>query len=111
MLENEDLSDAQRAALIAGAPMDARNRSTAAIVHTMFSEQSGNAWVFNFHPFYAWNGCSNQALSMRFPDHFDVIEYFMCPEGLPWQRRRAKLSPVHGLRRSHSHVSMSGTTA
>eukprot|EP00892_Ulva_mutabilis_P002516 jgi/Ulvmu1/12265/UM086_0058.1 len=82
VLENPALSDAQRAALIAGAPVNAQNRSTASVVYTLLAEQNGNAWIFQYHPYYAWNGCSNQLLSLKFGDHFDIEEYFMCPEGV-----------------------------
>lgn len=53
------------------------------MAYSFFPEQDGNAWVFNYYPFYAWNGCSNQAFAVplvrgRF---FDISEYFLCPIG------------------------------
>jgi hypothetical protein len=78
---NEDLSLKEKRDLIAGAPFDPSNHSSASIVYTFYTEQQGNAWVFNFHPFYAWNGCSNQLLSLRFSGYCDVLEYYMCSPG------------------------------
>lgn len=82
VIQNPDLPMAEKRALIAGAPFDRRGRSGAPMAFSMFEEQAGNAWVFAFHPFYGWNGCSNQAFAQRVSDTvFDVEEYFLCPIG------------------------------
>lgn len=82
-LQNPDLSLERKKALIAGAPFDAAGRSTSSMAYSFFTEQDGNAWVFNYHPFYAWNGCSNQAFAAPiFGSVFDVSEYYLCPIGV-----------------------------
>eukprot|EP00892_Ulva_mutabilis_P005590 jgi/Ulvmu1/3402/UM016_0019.1 len=81
-LQNPALSQERKQKLIEGASFTRRGRSTAKMTYSMFTEQDGNAWVFNYHPFYGWNGCSNQAFATPlFGSFFDVEEYYLCPIG------------------------------
>ena len=61
--------------------------------------QDGNAWIMTFHQFYAWNGCSNQALATRLGKQYDVLQYYMCPngthEGVPPLATPLPLFPPH----------------
>lgn len=93
-LQNDALTQAQKDELVSGNPFDANGRSSAVIPSTVATEQGGNAWILEYHPYYAWNGCSNQLLSLRYPDHFEVLEYYLCPSGTP--QRRTKTITVHG---------------
>ena len=81
-LQNPALTEERKRRLIAGARFNTNGRSNSKMTYSFFSEQEGNAWVFNFHPFYGWNGCSNQAFAVPvFGSIFDVAEYYLCPIG------------------------------
>lgn len=87
-LQNPALSLERKKELIEGARFNKKGRSTSKMTYSFFTEQDGNAWVFNYHPFYAWNGCSNQAFAAPlFGKFFDVLEYYLCPIGALTTRR------------------------
>jgi hypothetical protein len=83
LLNSSKLDEAQRAALIAGAPFDAAGDS-AARVHYTVANLTGNEayWVYNFNLFYAWNGCSSQAIALGIDGAATVTDYLMCPPGV-----------------------------
>ncbi|KAG2433578.1 hypothetical protein HYH02_012510 [Chlamydomonas schloesseri] len=41
-----------------------------------------HAYVYTYHYFYPWNGCSNQALVTSVDGRRQGIEYYMCPDGI-----------------------------
>ena len=82
VIQNGALSMEKKRSLIAGAAFDEQGRSTSKMTYSFFEEQGGDAWVFAFHPFYAWNGCSNQAFAMTVSNTVtDVEEFYLCPIG------------------------------
>lgn len=88
LLNSTTASNDMKKELLAGAPFDAQNRSTARVFYTV-SEQPGNLWLFNFNLYYSYNGCSNQALSLALNQSADVLNVIACPFGVhesDWER-------------------------
>lgn len=66
MANSSRLSQAQREALLAGAPYDAANRSTARVFFSaaeVYDERGPGRgqrvpglWLFTYHLFYSWSG-------------------------------------------------------
>eukprot|EP00892_Ulva_mutabilis_P001829 jgi/Ulvmu1/11647/UM008_0051.1 len=83
VIQNSAASMDRKRALIAGAPFDAAGRSAAPLTYSLTEAQGGAAWLFAFHLFYGWNGCSNQAFALPLPGRtvVDVEEYYLCPVG------------------------------
>jgi hypothetical protein len=72
--------EAARSNALAGAPF-VDGKSTADMFYTV-TDYSDSLWLYNFNLFYAWNGCSNQAVSLSFNGTTDTQEYLMCPAGV-----------------------------
>jgi len=81
ILNSTNLTESERDALIAGAPFDARNESTARIFYTV-ADYDESFWYYNFILFYSWNGCSNQAVAFGANGTNVVSNYLMCPTGV-----------------------------
>jgi hypothetical protein len=66
VLNSSKVTPEERAAILAGAPFDSANRSTAKVHYTVVdADVDPNYWVYNFIQFYSWNGCSNQVSTSR----------------------------------------------
>ncbi|KAG2427147.1 hypothetical protein HXX76_012657 [Chlamydomonas incerta] len=64
-------------------------RLTGNVYYTLFRPHDTNtfeivphAYVYTFHYYYPWNGCSNQALVTSVDGKRQGIEYYMCADGI-----------------------------
>ena len=47
---------------MSGADFNTDGQSQAKIMYNAFERPDNNTWVYNFHVFYPWAGCSNQVI-------------------------------------------------
>ena len=81
LLNSTQLSEEEIDQLLVGAPFDENGLSTANVYYTV-AEFSPSLWLFTYHLYYAWNGCSNQAFVLNLDGELQQLDYLMCPTGV-----------------------------
>jgi hypothetical protein len=81
LLNSTKLTDTEREELLAGAPFDENNESTANVFFTV-TDISDSLWMFNYNLYYSWNGCSNQEFVVSIEGQVEQLKYLMCPTGV-----------------------------
>lgn len=88
VINNTNLSEEEKTNILAGAPFDSKNHSTAQVTFTVYDYEE-SYFMYNFNLYYSWNGCSNQAISLNFDGDRNITNYLMCPTGVheaDWER-------------------------
>ena len=81
LLNSTQLSEEERSNLLKCAPFDENGLSTANVYYTV-ADFSPSLWLFTYHLYYAWNGCSNQAFVLNLDGELQQLDYLMCPTGV-----------------------------
>ncbi|KAF5840363.1 hypothetical protein DUNSADRAFT_17061 [Dunaliella salina] len=92
------LGNPEQDAIIRGAPLDDNGLSTARVFFNVYPlPGKSNAWVYNFHLYYAWNGCSNMAMSTAAQGGGQsTLEFVACPYSVheaDWERISVVVCP------------------